>query len=94
MAVPGERHLFGLKQVLYDEPYENPQKDTALEGFLLEATYQVERKITLTSAADIQALFAMTPYYYRTPAEGRARLSEMQSLESEISFKLLIYRRV
>ena len=94
MAVPGERHLFGLKQVLYDEPYENPQKDTSLEGFLLEATYQVERKITLSSAADIQALFAMTPYYYRTPAEGRARLSEMQSLESEISFKLLIYRRV
>ena len=94
MAVPGARHLFGLKRVLYDSPYENPQKDTALEGFILEDEYAVDGSAVIESSADIQALFAMTPYYYRTPAEGRARLAALDRLETEISFRMLIYRRV
>lgn len=94
MAVPGVRHLFGLKQVLYDSPYENPQKDPALEGFALEEERAVDTRATLTSPRDIAALFAMTPYYYRTPAEGRARLAALDTLQTEISFRLLIYRRV
>ena len=32
-AVPTARHLYGLKEVLYDHPYENEVKDTAYEGF-------------------------------------------------------------
>ncbi len=94
MAVPGVRHLFGLKRVLYDSPYENPQKDTALEGFALEEECAIDTVATIRSSKDIEALFAMTPYFYRTPAEGRARLATLETLETEISFRLLIYRRV
>lgn len=94
MAVPGVRHLLGLKRVLYDAPYENPQKDTALDGFVLEEDYAVDALTEIASQKDIAALFAMTPYYYRTPAEGRARLATLDRLETEISFRLLVYRKV
>ena len=26
LAVPGARHLFGLKEILYEHPYENEEK--------------------------------------------------------------------
>ena len=36
-AIPGERHLYGLKEVLYDHPYENEVRDTAYESQRSEA---------------------------------------------------------
>ena len=32
-AVPGERHLYGLKELLYENPYENPHRETEYPGF-------------------------------------------------------------
>ncbi len=34
-AVPTARHLYGLKEVLYDEPYENAEQQTEYSGFTL-----------------------------------------------------------
>lgn len=93
VAVPDARHLFGLKSLLYDTPYENEVRDEKIEGFVCEEVLTLADKIRLTSQADMQALFGMTPYAYRTSAEGRRRLSLCTELETEICFKLFLYRR-
>lgn len=93
LVIPGARHLLGLKNILYDVPYENEVKDYALEGFALETKETVEAEITLTCSADIQNLFTMTPYYYKTPAEGAARLQALDTLDTPISFEILQYCR-
>ena len=33
-AVPTPRHLYGLKEILYDRPYENPDQNTDYPGFV------------------------------------------------------------
>ena len=85
-AIPGERHLWELKSVLYDTPYENEIADYAVEGFELLGKEKVHKRILLNTPSEIGDLFARTPYSYRTPQSGRERLAALSSLETEISF--------
>ena len=92
MAIPDRRHLFEMKEVLYDTPRENEVADLALGGFTLLGAEPVTKKLTLTSGEQIRALFSMTPYYYRTPEAGRLRLEALDRLEVTAEFLLLSYR--
>lgn len=94
LAVPGPRHLFAIKQVLYDTPYENTVQDTALAGFRLLDRQRVAFPFTLPTQEAIADLFTMTPYYYRTPKEGRARLAALPSLDVEAEFFVLSYEKI
>ena len=91
-AVPGPRHLFGLKQVLYDTPYENPCCPVDYPGFVREDERAVQSTIRLEGGA-IQDLFAMTPYYWKTPKEGAERLAKLEVLQTEIEFRFVTYRK-
>lgn len=91
-AVPTPRHLFGLKEVLYEKPYENPDIRTEYPGFVPAGERIVTDTVTLDNAM-AQALFTMTPYYYNTPTEGAARLAACTELKTEIGFRFLLYRR-
>lgn len=91
-AVPGPRHLFGLKEVLYDRPYENRRQDVAYPGFTFVRRMPVEGRITVTGP-QVQNLFAMTPYYWKTPKDGAARLAALDTLSTEIGFDFLLYRK-
>lgn len=92
MAIPDARHLWELKSVLYDTPYENRVQDTALPGFSPADVTPLTTRFTLPTQQAIRSLFAMTPYYYRTPEAGRARLAALSSLTVTASFLLLSYR--
>ena len=77
-VVPGPDHLWELKQVLYDRPYPNEEKETPYEGFAYRSIVPVEGTITLPCQADIHALFQMTPYYWKTPKAGAERLAALE----------------
>ncbi len=92
MAVPGRRHLYGLKELLYDRPYENILSDTAVEGFTLEKEEHILFEKSF-EGEELRALFRMTPYFYRTPEVGRKRAEEADFLKTELEFHLFCYRR-
>ena len=91
-AVPGPRHLYGLKEVLYERPYENTVQDVAYPGFALEQRIPVHSMLTVTGST-ILDLFAMTPYYWKTPRSGAERLASLDTLTTELHFDFLVYRR-
>ena len=93
LAVPGRRHLFGLKQAVYDRPYENDEALPAAECLRLCGTERLEGRITLDSPEDIQAVFRMTPYYYRSSPADRAKLDALERLDTEIGFVLAEYEK-
>jgi 23S rRNA (guanine745-N1)-methyltransferase len=93
LAVPGPRHLFAMKRVLYDTPYENEVQSTALAGFSLLDVTPVTFPFTLPTQGAIADLFTMTPYYYRTPKAGRDRLAALPSLDLEADFRVLVYEK-
>ena len=93
LAVPGARHLYGMKEVLYTAPYENEEHDTAYEGFDYLGRESVQREITVTGRENVEALFSMTPYYWKTDVAGGERLRALDTLRTEIKFDFLVYRR-
>lgn len=93
-VVPGPDHLWELKQILYDRPYPNAEKETPYEGFSYRSIVPVEGVITLPCQADIHALFQMTPYYWKTPRAGAERLAARDSLTARISFRIHVFQKL
>ncbi|MEG1657781.1 MAG: methyltransferase domain-containing protein [Oscillibacter sp.] len=92
-VVPAAKHLWELKEILYDRPYPNEEKEIPYTGFTGEAVVPVEASITLERPADIQNLFQMTPYYWKTPQSGTERLAGLETLTTRISFRIHVFHR-
>ena len=97
VAGAGKRHLFGLKQLVYDDPYLNdPRRDLPGEGdgLRLVDTRNSSFQITVEGREHIRALFSMTPYYWRTSQDGHNRIQTAEILETEVSFDFHIYQKL
>lgn len=92
-AIPDRRHLFALKEVLYDLPYENEVADFEEKGFAFCGAKEIKTVFTLKTPSEIADLLGMTPYAYRTPPAGKERLSKLTELTVGAEFLLLTYRR-
>ena len=89
----GERHLMGLKQVLYENPYLNPGR-----ADLPTQMEEVDRRrlsytVTVVGQETIEALFSMTPYYWRTSDSDRIKLQNINTLQTELDFDIFIYKK-
>ena len=93
-VVPAAEHLWEMKQVLYDRPYRNETGETPYEGFRYTDIVHVRDTITLPCQEDIQALFGMTPYCWKTPRAGKVRLAALGSLTTTAAFDIHIFERV
>jgi 23S rRNA (guanine745-N1)-methyltransferase len=49
--------------------------------------------ITVEGEEAIEALFSMTPYYWRTSEADRAKLKNLQTLTTEVDFDIFIYQK-
>ena len=85
-VVPGKFHLWGLKNALYDTPYENDEKLPETQQLRLSRTVHLCGNIHLETQEDIDAVFRMTPYYFHTSSKDKEKLRALQSLDTEISF--------
>ena len=91
-VVPGAEHLYQMKAVLYETPYKNPVQQVAYEGFRSIGEREVSGTITVP-AAQLEALFAMTPYYWKTPRDGAACLAALPELTTDIAFRFLVFEK-
>lgn len=91
-AVPTARHLYGMKEVLYQKPYLNEEKEVAYPGFRFVEEVRVEAVLHL-EGQDIADLFAMTPYYWKTPKDGSQRLAALEVLDTDIGFRFLVFEK-
>lgn len=89
---PGARHLFALKSLLYEHPYENRPNVYDLPQFGLEHEEQLDYSIFLENSSDITALYTMTPYYYKSPRGALEKLAAAGALDCECSFDIRVYR--
>lgn len=91
-AEAGPRHLLGLKRVLYDTPYENEKRADA--PVRLEKIAKASLQFTMElSGEEARGLFAMTPYYYRTPKTGLERLAAVETLSCEVDVCFCLYKK-
>lgn len=89
---PGPYHLWELKQILYDNVYENKHPNP-LSLFTLEKEELLTYEADITNQQHIQALLMMTPYAYRTAKAAIQRLSEQKQLHTRLQFYIQIWRK-
>ncbi len=92
-VVPAADHLWELKEVLYDHPYPNEEKETPYPGFSYLHILPVDARIHLDSQSDLHALFQMTPYYWKTPKAGADRLASLDALDCRIAFRIHVFQK-
>ena len=68
-VTPHVKHLYEFKQVLYKEAYVNELEVIEDETLELIERIQTDDFITINNNPDIQALFMMTPYYWKSSIE-------------------------
>ena len=93
VVAAGPRHLWELRCLLYDEPREGNVEAATPAGFVLSHKETVRKTVHIPHEADLQALFTMTPFYYRTPEAGRVRLSETPSLDVSVEADIYVFRK-
>ena len=89
---PAARHLYELKEVLYDAPYENDESEPELPSL-----FQKEKECVITRSfradnTSLHNLFQMTPYAYKTGKPAADRLAGIDSLDITASFLIRVYR--
>lgn len=90
--LPGKDHLLEMKEVLYKEVRLNEDKEENIEGFSFIKKVEFNDHITLNNK-EINDLFKMTPYYYKSPIEGVKKLTSLEELKTTIEFKILVYKK-
>ena len=93
IGAAGKRHLMGMKQVLYDTPYENEENDLSLDGFELLQKDTVSYETVIRGNESIRALFMMTPYYFRTSREDAEKLYALSELKTEVETDFFVFRK-
>lgn len=91
-VTPGAHHLWQIKEMVYDRPYPNDEivpKSPLLE---MERQFRVAQEVQIP-APDLQTLFAMTPYYYRTAPALRQRLDAIEQLPVTLDFLVTVYKK-
>ena len=92
-VVPGENHLFELKEKIYDKPYKNDEKLPETSLLKLTDKFKVSQNINLRSNSDIENLFMMTPYYYRTSETDKNKIKSLDSLSVTVDFVIGEYTK-
>lgn len=93
-VTPMERHLIELKTAVYDRPYLNPPVATDKDGYRLKSGYELKYSVTLDCNEDIEALFKMTPYYYKTGKADQDKLKKLDKLAVSLEFYIAEYEKI
>lgn len=92
-VIPLQMHLHELRKLIYDQPYDNVVPSLDVKGFSIISQDELHYEITIDNQKDLQNLFKMTPYYYKTGREDQQKLEQVSSLSISISFGIVCYEK-
>lgn len=95
LAVAGENHLQGLRELVYDEvqPHQ-PSRflDRMDSDFELIATKSSQFELQLDDNNAIRSLLQMTPFYWQAPLQRRQSIENLQSLKTPVNVQFYLFQ--
>lgn len=90
-VTPAPRHLWELREALYDNPRLHAEPDRGQSGLALVQSQAVTYRAVL-DAPQLADLVAMTPFAYRGQRERREQLLQRDGLSLQMAFGIDLYR--
>ncbi len=87
---PGPKHVWELKEILYETPYENKMPEH-VENFEMVSQNVISEKSVVE---DVWSLLEMTPYRYKTSLEALDKIKQLERLEVTFEFVVTVYKKV
>lgn len=92
IVTPGPRHLFALRERVYDQAREHEVAINQLSGLCHRKRIALEFGMRVQQG-DIEKLLRMTPYFWKASGERQQQISAMKTLETEACFVIDVFRR-
>ncbi len=89
----GPEHLMGMKRAMYEQIKENDERADLPEKMELLKKQRLQFTISVKGSDNLQNLFAMTPYYWRTSLADKEKLYALESLETTVDFIISLYKK-
>lgn len=96
IAAPGEKHLWELREALYDEvrPHQTEKwQEELASAFDFHSEAEISFRIELPNNAALKNLLKMTPHYWRAPRERRTVLEARPDFSTQLDFRILAFSR-
>ncbi len=94
VAWAGERHLWGLKEVLYADAHINTERADMPQAMQEIRRERMNYSIKLCGQEQIMSLFSMTPYYWRTSEADARKLEKLEELNTEVDIVISVYKKI
>ncbi|WP_237386899.1 23S rRNA (guanine(745)-N(1))-methyltransferase [Xenorhabdus sp. Sc-CR9] len=92
-VTPGSRHLYQLKELIYQEVHLHPDNCEQWDGFELISTETLAYEMSL-NGEQAHDLLQMTPFAWRASEEVKTHLMLKKQFNCEADFTLKMYRRI
>lgn len=93
-VTPGPRHLYQLRECIYREVHDHPEKNSAPDGFVEQDRRRLKYTLNLSDTQLVNDLIDMTPFAWKFNKEKREKYLNAESWEIECDFNIEIYKRV
>ncbi|CAM3620071.1 MULTISPECIES: 23S rRNA (guanine(745)-N(1))-methyltransferase [Yersinia] len=91
-VAPGPRHLYQLKEMIYQQVQLHGENDEHLEGFDLVSHESLAYPMALPGSQAVN-LLQMTPFAWRASVETGQQLAEMETFACETDFVIRVHQR-
>ncbi|PHM60681.1 hypothetical protein Xsto_03745 [Xenorhabdus stockiae] len=92
-VTPGPRHLYQLKELIYQEVHLHPENTEQLEGYELVAEKTLAYEMQL-DGEQAYNLLQMTPFAWRASEDVKSHLMANKLFNCEADFTLKVYRHI
>ena len=90
---PNTNHLLQLKKAVYDDVVLNTVNILKHDDLELIESHDITYEINIENNQQIQDLFSMTPYYFKTSIKDKQKLNTINSLNTIIDFHIQVFKR-
>lgn len=93
VGAAGKRHLYDLKQAIYDVVHLNDERADLPQKLMLVDKINVSYRTFIDNNNDLMRLFGMTPYRFRTSEKSLELLKHIDTLDVEIDVDFYVYKK-
>ena len=90
---PDKQHLLELRQVLFGQNLEQEKNNYIYKQFNLIEIEKLKYNFFIDNNQDIQDLFQMTPYYYKSSNTAKERIKKLKNINLTSDFEICLLKK-
>lgn len=92
-VTPGKRHLYELKDIIYQSAQEHDDEKEVIQSLTLIHEQHVSYAMTIKTADDLLNLLSMTPFAFKASAQALETIGKQVNFICQANFVIRLYQK-